>query len=179
MLLANAGLLLGGLFWGWLATIAGLHLTFHIATLAIMLSMPLCLNWSLDPVDRMRRLAVRESSCNLVDLVGRDSNQVIQVTFDFKVPAEATQRFEGLVTQAQTRFSFDGAHLISESLTLCPTRATIASRSSFLPSPGSVNSISDQGAKVSEAWKQTKECAVQTEYKLALIHYPSPPIVKG
>jgi MFS family permease len=28
MLLANAGLLSGGLFWGWTATIAGLHLTF-------------------------------------------------------------------------------------------------------------------------------------------------------
>jgi hypothetical protein len=76
MLLANAGLLLGGLFWGWLAAIAGLHLTFHIATLAIMFSMPLCLIWSLDPVDRMWRLAVHESGCNRVDLVGRASNQV-------------------------------------------------------------------------------------------------------
>ena len=59
MLLANAGLLLGGLFWGWLGTIVGLDLTFHIATLAIMLSTPLCVIWSLDPIDRMWRLAMR------------------------------------------------------------------------------------------------------------------------
>ena len=53
MLLANVGLLFGGIFWGWLAIIMGLDLTFHIATLAIMLSMPLCVIWSVDPVDRV------------------------------------------------------------------------------------------------------------------------------
>jgi len=88
MLLANVGLLFGGLFWGWLVTIVGLDLTFHIATLAIMLSMPLCVIWSLDPADWMWRLAVCESDCNRIDPVGSVSNQAIQVTFDFKVPAE-------------------------------------------------------------------------------------------
>src|SRR5262249_57399024 len=39
MLLANVGLLLGGIFWGSLATFVGLDLTFHIATIAVMLSM--------------------------------------------------------------------------------------------------------------------------------------------
>jgi hypothetical protein len=38
---------------GWLVTVVGLDLTFHIATLAIMLSMPPCVIWSLDPVDRV------------------------------------------------------------------------------------------------------------------------------
>ena len=28
-----------------------------------------------------------------------------------------------------------------------------------------------QGEEISQAWKKTKECAVQTEYKLALMHY--------
>ena len=170
MLLANAGLLLGGLFWGWLATIAGLDLTFHIATLAIMLSMPLCVIWSLDPVDRMWRLAVRESGCNRVDLVGRASNQAIQVTFDFKVPAEATQRFEDLVTQAQTDFVRLGAshfRILNVVSNPCDYRVEII----FSSEPRFREFESDQGDKISEAWKQTKECAVQTEYELALIHY--------
>jgi MFS family permease len=109
MLLASVGLLFGGLLWGWLVTIVGLHITFHIATLAIMLSMPLCVIWSLDPIDRIWRLAVCESGCNWVDLVGGVSKQAMQVTFDFKVPVEATQRFEDLVARAQTDFVRWGA----------------------------------------------------------------------
>ena len=170
MLLANAGLLLGGLFWGWLATIAGLHLTFHFATLSIMLSMPLCLNWSLDPIDRMRRLAVRESSCYLVDLVGRASNQVIQVTLDFRVPEEATQRFEALVTQAQRDFlRWGAAHF--QILNLMPNPCDYRIEIIFSSEPRFREFDNGQGEEISQAWKKTKECAVQTEYKLALMHY--------
>ena len=171
MLLANAGLLLGGLFWGWLATIVGLDLTFHIATLAIMLSTPLCVIWSLDAIDRMWRLAMRVSGCNRVDLAGRALNQAIQVTFDFKVPSETTQRFDDLVTQAQTDFIRFGAsrfrilQVVSNS---CEYRVEII----FASEPKFREFESDDGAIISEAWKQTKDCAVQTEYGIALIHYP-------
>jgi hypothetical protein len=169
MLLANVGLLFGGLFWGWLATIVGVHLTFHIATLAIMLSMPLCVIWSLDPADGMWRLDVCESGCNWEDHVGRVSNQAMQATFDFRVPAEATQRFEDLVTQAQRDFVRWGAfdfRILSVVSNPCEYRVEVI----FSSTPLFREFESDQGAKVSEAWKQTKDCAVQTGYALALIH---------
>jgi len=166
MLLANAGLLLGGLFWGWLAASAGLDLTFHTATIAIMVSMPLCLIWSLDPVDRIRRLAVRESGC----LVRCASTQAIQVTLDFKVPAEAAQRFEDLMTQAQTDFVRWGAshfHILNVVPNPCDYRVEII----FSSEPSFHEFESDQGAHISEAWQKTKDCAVQTKYKLVLIQF--------
>ena len=166
MLLANAGLLLGGLFWGWLAASVGLDLTFHTATIAIMVSMPLCLIWSLDPVDRIRRLAVRESGC----LVGCASTQAIQVTLDFKVPAEATQRFEDLMTQAQTDFVRWGAshfHILNVVPNPCDYRVEII----FSSEPSFHEFESDQGAQISAAWQKTKDCAVQTKYKLVLIQF--------
>jgi hypothetical protein len=173
MLLASVGLLFGGLLWGWLVTIVGLHITFHIATLAIMLSMPLCVIWSLDPIDRIWRLAVCESGCNWVDLVGGVSKQAMQVTFDFKVPVEATQRFEDLVARAQTDFVRWGAshfRILNVVSNPCDYRIEIIFSSEVRFREFEI----DQGAKVSDAWKQSKDCAVQTEYELALIHYPSP-----
>ena len=150
MVLANVGLLFGGLFWGWLATIAGLDLTFHIATLAIMLSMPLCVIWSLDPVDGMWRLALCESGCNWVHNVGRFSNRAMQATFDFRVPAEATQRFEDLLTQTQRDFVRWGAsdfRVLNVVSKPCDYRVEII----FFSEPRFREFESDQGAKVSEA----------------------------
>jgi hypothetical protein len=130
---------------------------------------------SREPFDhflRMWRLAVCESGCNRVDLVGGVSKQAMQVAFDFKVPAEATQRFEDLVTQAQTDFVRWGAshfRILNVVSNPCDYRVEII----FSSELGFREFESDQGGKVFEAWKQTKDRAVQTEYALALIHYPS------
>jgi MFS family permease len=170
MLLSNAGLLLGGLFWGWLAAIMGLNITFHIATLAIMFSMPLCVVWSLDPVERMWRLAVRVSGGDRGSLVGRASKEALQVTFNFRVPAEARQRFEDVVTQAQADFMRSGKshfrifNVVANPCEYC-VEIIFSSESSFREFE------CGQGTMISEAWRQTKECAVQTEHKVALIRY--------
>ena len=114
---------------------------------------------------------MRVSGCNRVDFAGRALNQAIQVTFDFKVPSETTQRFNDLVTQAQTDFVRFGAsrfrilHVVSNP---CEYRVEII----FASEPKFREFESDDGAIISAAWKQTKDCAVQTEYGIALIHYP-------
>ncbi len=171
MLLSNAGLLLGGLFWGWMATIAGLDLTFHIATLAIMFSMPLCVVWSLDPIERMWRHAVRASGGDRGSLVGRAPKEAIQVTFNFRVPAEGRRRFEDLVTLARADFiRSDKSHFRIFNVVGSPCEYCVeiifSSESSFREFE------CGQGAIVSEAWRRTKECAVQTAYQVTLIHHP-------
>jgi MFS family permease len=170
MLLSSAGLLLGGLFWGWVSTIVGLDITFHIATLAIMFSMPLCVVWSLDPIERMWRLAVRLSGAEGGHLVVRAAREAIQVTFNFRVPAEARQRFEDLVIDAQADFIRSGGshfrifNVVSNPCEYC-VEIIFSSEFRFREFE------CGQGAMISEAWRQTKECAVQTEYQVALIHY--------
>ena len=86
---------------------------------------------------------MRVSGCNRVDFAGRVLNQAIQVTFDFKVPSETTSN-------------------------PCEYRVEII----FASEPKFREFESDDGAIISAAWKQTKDCAVQTEYGIALIHYP-------
>ena len=157
------------LFWGWVAAIAGLDITFHVATLAIMLSMPLCVVWSLDPVERMWWRAVRVSGGDRGSLVGRASKEAMQVTCNFRVPAEAKQRFEELLTHAQADFIRSGKshfrifNVVANPFEYC-VEIIFSSESSFREFE------CGQGAMISEAWRQTKECAVQAEYKVALIH---------
>ena len=115
---------------------------------------------------------MRVSGCNRVDLAGRALNQAIQVTFDFKVPLEATQRFDDLVIQAQMDFARFGAsrfRILRVVSNPCEYRVEIIFASE--PKFREFEKI-DEGAIISEAWKQTKDCAVQTEYGIALIHYP-------
>ena len=81
----------------------------------------------------------------------------------FKVPLEATHRFDDLVIQAQTDFARFGAsrfRILRVVSNPCEYRVEIifASELKFRE----FEKI-DEGAIISEAWKQTKDCAVQTE----------------
>ena len=104
------------------------------------------------------------------NLVRHAAKEAIQVTFNFRVPAEAKQRFEDLVIDAQADFIRSGeSHfrifkVVSNPCEYC-VEIIFSSESRFREFEFG------QGAMISEAWRQTKECAVQTEYRVALIHY--------